>query len=81
MDKCKECGMPVTVGEYHPYAACLMFKACLSSDIVQANMDAVQAHGYQLAIDLIAKPTRLFACTRRGFLRRRECLGRKVALL
>ena len=24
---------------------------------------------------------RLFACTRRGFLRRRECLGRKVALL
>ena len=30
---------------YHPYAACLMFKACHSSDVVQANLDAVVAHG------------------------------------
>ena len=51
MNKCKECGMPVTTGEYHPYAACLMFKSCHDNEIVQANLDAVQAHGYQLAID------------------------------
>jgi hypothetical protein len=27
MRECKECGMSVEPGEYHPYAACLMFKA------------------------------------------------------
>ena len=28
MRKCRECGMSVEPGEYHPYAACLMFNAC-----------------------------------------------------
>jgi hypothetical protein len=41
MSYCNECGMPVKPNEYHPYAACLMFKACHSSSVVQANLDAV----------------------------------------
>lgn len=45
---CKECGMPVEQGEYHPYAACLMFKACGNSEIVQANLDAVVFHGIEI---------------------------------
>lgn len=43
--ECAECGMPVTSDEYHPYAACLMFKACHNSETVKANLDAVLAQG------------------------------------
>lgn len=39
---CGTCGMPCTPGEYHPYAACLMFKACHNSETVRANLDAVR---------------------------------------
>lgn len=39
---CTECGMPCDPGEYHPFAACLMFKACHSSDTVRANLEAVR---------------------------------------
>jgi hypothetical protein len=42
---CAECGMRVDSTEYHPYAACLMFKQCHDSTIVQANLDAVVVHG------------------------------------
>jgi len=46
MQICAECGMPVDKATtYHPYAACLMFKACQNSAVVQANLDAVVAHG------------------------------------
>lgn len=54
MDECKECGMPVEVGEYHPYAACLMFKACHDSATVQANLDSVVNHGYQAHIEEVS---------------------------
>ncbi len=40
---CGDCGMPCTPREYHPYAACLMFKACHNSETVRANLDAVRA--------------------------------------
>lgn len=40
---CGECGMPCTRAEYHPYAACLMFKACQNSDTVRANLQALRA--------------------------------------
>lgn len=49
LQPCAECGMPNQAGEYHPYAACLMFKACRDAGVVRANLDAVIAHGYQLA--------------------------------
>lgn len=42
---CAECGMHVKTGEYHPYAACLMFKACNNSETVRANIDAVMLYG------------------------------------
>lgn len=48
MPVCAECGMTVDKAmTYHPYAACLMFKACQSSGAVQANLDDVVFHGMQ----------------------------------
>lgn len=35
---CTECGMLCAVREFHPFAACLMFKACRDSDKVRANL-------------------------------------------
>lgn len=45
---CVECGMPVS-GQYHPYAACLMFKSCKNSETVEINLKAVLNEGEQLA--------------------------------
>ena len=39
---CQECGMFCGPLEYHPYAACLMFKACHDGDAVRGNLQAVQ---------------------------------------
>lgn len=44
---CADCGMAVSPGEYHPFAACLMFKACHDGDQVRANLDAVRNHSAQ----------------------------------
>lgn len=44
-NQCADCGMPVNSTEYHPYAACLMFKACHDGRVVQDNLDAVVVHG------------------------------------
>ena len=38
---CGECGMPCTPNEYHPFAACLMFKACHDSRVVRANLESL----------------------------------------
>jgi hypothetical protein len=38
---CQECTMAVAKNEYHPFGACLMFKACNDSDIVRANLAAI----------------------------------------
>ena len=42
---CAECGMGCNAGEYHPYAACLMFKQCRNSETVRANLQAVRQQG------------------------------------
>jgi hypothetical protein len=42
MQPCDFCGMPCKADEYHPYAACLMFKACHNSEVVRANLEAVR---------------------------------------
>jgi hypothetical protein len=34
--------------EYHPYAACLMFKQCHDSYTVRANLRAVLHHGAEI---------------------------------
>jgi len=44
---CQECGMLVEDNEYHPYAACLMFKGCHMGEVVRVNLAAVRAHGAQ----------------------------------
>jgi hypothetical protein len=54
MRECKECGMLVEPGEYHPYAACLMFKACGDASVVRANLVAVLAEGYERAGEIHA---------------------------
>ena len=43
---CIECGMMCEAVEYHPYAACLMFKQCLNSETVRANLQAVRDDSY-----------------------------------
>lgn len=50
-ERCTECGMPCESTDYHPYAACLMFKACHNSATVKANLDGVVAFGYQMACE------------------------------
>lgn len=47
---CACCGM-VTSGplEFHPYAACLMFKGCRNGNVVRANLQFVVEYGKQLA--------------------------------
>ena len=39
---CAECGMQVRSGEYHPYAACLMFKGCGKAHTVRENLGYVR---------------------------------------
>lgn len=48
---CKECGMPVERGDYHPYAACLMFKQCQDLKTVEDNLQAVVKYGFQIALE------------------------------
>jgi hypothetical protein len=44
MITCQECGMVTkSAGEYHPYAACLLFRACGNGNEVRAHLAAVQA--------------------------------------
>jgi hypothetical protein len=42
---CTECGMLCEWREFHPFAACLMFKGCHDSDKVRANLNAVREAG------------------------------------
>lgn len=45
---CTECGMTCKPMEYHPFAACLMFKACQSRDTVWNNMNALLDRGREI---------------------------------
>ena len=43
---CSGCGMLVEeTPNYHPYAACLMFKACRNGNTVEVNLKAVVEYG------------------------------------
>lgn len=44
--RCAECGMSCNADEYHPYAACLMFKQCHNSETVRTNLEAVRSDTY-----------------------------------
>lgn len=41
---CGECGMLVGWGDFHPFAACLMFRGCGDADTVRVNLHALQCH-------------------------------------
>lgn len=42
---CAECGFVLdSPSEYHPYAACLMYKACKDETTVRENLKAVMGH-------------------------------------
>ncbi|MDQ0571524.1 hypothetical protein QFZ42_003358 [Variovorax paradoxus] len=41
---CQECGMRCGPNEFHPFAACLMFKGCHDSDKVRANLAFLATH-------------------------------------
>ncbi len=49
MTKCNQCGMTLENNEYHPFAACLMFRSCRDSVTVRTNLSAVQTHSVELA--------------------------------
>lgn len=42
---CACCGMLCSPLEFHPYAACLMFKACKNGETVRANLAFVVEYG------------------------------------
>lgn len=42
---CMGCGMQIDRHEYHPHAACLMFKSCKNDDEVRKNLEAVISYG------------------------------------
>jgi hypothetical protein len=43
---CAECGMVLSSpNEYHPYAACLMYKGCKDENTVRLNLLAVLHYG------------------------------------
>lgn len=56
LSACAECGMAVSPGEYHPFAACLMFKGCHDGDQVRANLAAVRGHAAQQDADKEWRP-------------------------
>lgn len=41
-DYCQECGMLVSVTEYHPYAACVLFKHLHQGDKVRELIRSIQ---------------------------------------
>ena len=47
---CQECGMQVKAHEYHPYAACLMFKSCKDSKTVKDNLRVVRNHAVDYCV-------------------------------
>lgn len=62
LEPCGDCGMPCAPGEYHPYAACLMFKACHNSETVRANLQALatQPKDGELLASLLNRPNRVW---------------------
>lgn len=55
MSHCRQCGMLCKIGEYHPYAACMMFSHCRDGDTVRANLSAVQQQTRRAALEDGAK--------------------------
>ena len=48
-EPCAECTMLCKPNEYHPFAACLMFKACHDANIVRANLAPIVLERMKIA--------------------------------
>lgn len=48
-DHCAACGMAIEAPAYHPYLACVAFKALQDGNKVQANLRAVVEYGMKAA--------------------------------
>lgn len=49
--ECPECGMSLAVGEYHPYAACLMVGGCHDGATIREALMAVFEDGMRVAAE------------------------------
>lgn len=45
---CQECGMPVQLGEYHPFAACLMFKGSGDAGVVRVHLQMITSQWFAM---------------------------------
>ncbi len=52
--KCGECGMIVFQNEYHPYAACILYKQTRQAEKVQDLLRDIASYGYQAAENGVA---------------------------
>ncbi|MCK0511487.1 hypothetical protein [Aromatoleum buckelii] len=48
---CPECGISVSAGEYHPYAACLMVGGCHDGATIREALMAVFEDGMRVAAE------------------------------
>lgn len=71
MIACTECDMPCAPGEFHPFAACLMFKGCHNSATVRANLApfATLAAAFQAEVDARRDKTEAVLAERLAFKR------------
>jgi hypothetical protein len=49
-DHCAECGMACLPGDYHPYAACVMYRQCRQSEKVESWLKQIMDYGAKQAI-------------------------------
>ena len=49
---CAECGMPCDTREFHPFAACLMFKQTKDARLVRSNLEFVLEQGRKQSLEI-----------------------------
>ncbi|HEX5704914.1 MAG TPA: hypothetical protein VFX97_17075 [Pyrinomonadaceae bacterium] len=63
MNGCGECGMLVDAQEYHPYAACVMYRQLGQAEKVNSNLRAVVLHGVDMERARLKTLLKGVACT------------------
>lgn len=54
--------MSCNADEYHPYAACLMYKACKNATLVRANLQGVIDRGRQPRLSVLRECALYLEC-------------------
>lgn len=62
MMRCQECEMPVGVGDYHPYEACVMFRAGLDAGWITKSLGRIRREGFRLGDEQRQATMRLWTC-------------------